>query len=427
MAAGVIIARSLGPEGKGVYSVAILLATLAVTFGQLGLSQSLIYHIGRKHLSPERAMGTILTVDFAFSVGLMALTLLLATRLSATLLRGVAPELIILAVLLIPVKLLSGHLRSMMRAMGRIRAFSIFSLSESVSQLGAVAILIAFSALTISRVIVIELALGIILLFACLAVSARELRGWPRLGLKGSRSLLSFGFKGHTGVVFADMERRFDVLLLNAYLLPAQVGLYAVGVGAAQLVLFLTNAMSTVLFPLVSRSSPDQVRQFLPRISRLSILFSALFGIGLVLIGKPLISLLYGSDFGASYGPMVILLPGIVMLTIARICEVYLQGTGRPGKVSAVAGITFVVNLGANLILIPDLGINGAAYASTISYSLGACILLAFFLRDSRLGVREVVVPSRSDIVKMVDAVAELARSKAPSWIDLKSDRTASP
>lgn len=419
VAAGIIIARSLGPEGKGIYVVAFLLPRLVATFGDLGLRQSLIYRIGRKHLSLEQAMGTTLIIDAVLSVGLMALALTLAIIFSTTLVRGVAFYLIILTTMSIPLRLLSGHLRNMLRAVGRIRAYSMFSLSESVAQLAAFAILVSLSSLTISRVIMVQLGLRLTLMLVCLGAAAQGLRGRLQPELKAMRGLLSFGLRSHVAYVFVALERRFDVLLLNAFLFPAQVGLYAVGVSAAQIVLYVTDAMGTVLYPRISSSSPEQVRQFLPRISRLSILLSALVGIGLVMVGKPLISLLYGRDFDASYMAMVILLPGIVTTTVFRVSGSYLQGMGRPGVVSAITILSFAVNLGANLILIPRRGINGAALASTISYSLGACLVLIVFSRDSRLGVRELLVPRWSDLMELVNLAAQRANQRkimVPGW-----------
>ena len=114
---------------------------------------------------------------------------------------------------------------------------------------------------------------------------------------------------------------------------------------------------------------------------------------------------------------MVILVPGIVMLTLSRVCEIYLKGMGRPGVVSAIAVLSFAVNLGANLILIPRLGINGAALASTLSYSLGTCLVLFIFLRDSNFSLFEVVVPRWDDVTKLVNTVTAIGFSKAKAWI----------
>jgi O-antigen/teichoic acid export membrane protein len=423
IATGVIIARSLGPEGKGIYAVAFMLPGLVLTFGGLGLNHSLIYQIGRKHLTLEQALGTIIVLDIVLSVVLMALTLTLAPLLSGTLVRGVPFNLILLTTLSIPSALMLGHLRDILRALGRFQIYSIFVFLENVVKLMAFLILIAFSSLTLSRVIVVQLALGLILAIVCLGAVARHLSGKLRPHLKAVRTLLSFGLRTHVSSIFANLERRFDILLLNAFLFPAQVGLYTVAVGAAQLVLYTTDSMGTVLFPRVSSSSREQVHQFLPRISRMSILLSALVGVGLVIVGKPLISLLYGPDFEASYTAMVILVPGIVMLTLSRVGEIYLKGVGRPGVVSAVTVVSFAVNLGANLILIPLLGIRGAALASSISYSLGACLVLIIFLQDSKLSVRDIVVPTWDDLIKLLEIKTSIEKNNVRAWIGVKVDQ----
>jgi len=48
IASSVIIARVLGPKGKGVYSLVILLPTLLITFTNIGISSASIFYIGQK-------------------------------------------------------------------------------------------------------------------------------------------------------------------------------------------------------------------------------------------------------------------------------------------------------------------------------------------------------------------------------------------
>jgi len=64
-----------------------------------------------------------------------------------------------------------------------------------------------------------------------------------------------------------------------------------------------------------------------------------------------------------------------------------------------VAGL--VVNLLANAALIPAFGINGAALASTISYTLSAALTLVLYRRLSGQGVRQTLIVRRSDLVRL--------------------------
>jgi Na+-driven multidrug efflux pump len=71
------------------------------------------------------------------------------------------------------------------------------------------------------------------------------------------------------------------------------------------------------------------------------------------------------------------------------------------------AYIALAGNLGLNLLLIPSRGIAGAAMATTLSYTVAAVLLLVFFLRESGLGLSEVLVLRRSDIASWRRALVE--------------------
>jgi len=61
------------------------------------------------------------------------------------------------------------------------------------------------------------------------------------------------------------------------------------------------------------------------------------------------------------------------------------------------SGIAAVVNIAGNVILVPHMGISGAALASTISYSLLSAILIRYYLRETGVSWT-VLVPSRDDL-----------------------------
>jgi O-antigen/teichoic acid export membrane protein len=64
------------------------------------------------------------------------------------------------------------------------------------------------------------------------------------------------------------------------------------------------------------------------------------------------------------------------------------------------AGVALAVNASSNLLLIPRVGIVGAALSTAISYSLAAGILLTVFVRESGSSVRETVLVGADDLAR---------------------------
>ena len=89
----------------------------------------------------------------------------------------------------------------------------------------------------------------------------------------------------------------------------------------------------------------------------------------------------FGREFGAGATALRISMVAMVPLSITRLLASDLKGRGRPGIVSIGAAVALVATVVFNLLLIPAMGIEGAAIASLIAYALGACVLMAAFRR----------------------------------------------
>jgi Na+-driven multidrug efflux pump len=63
------------------------------------------------------------------------------------------------------------------------------------------------------------------------------------------------------------------------------------------------------------------------------------------------------------------LLPGIVLISGTRVLANDISARGRPELNMYTAWLILIINIVANLLLIPHFGIEGAAIASTIAYT----------------------------------------------------------
>jgi O-antigen/teichoic acid export membrane protein len=128
-------------------------------------------------------------------------------------------------------------------------------------------------------------------------------------------------------------------------------------------------------------------------------------------VAGPAVELLYSSRFSASAAVVRILVPGIVLFSAARVLGNDLAARGRPLVNSGIAGASVACNIALNLVLIPRYGINGAAWASTASYSVLFATTLFIYRRVAGVPVRAVLVPTRAD----GPAYLGLARRALPS------------
>ena len=72
--------------------------------------------------------------------------------------------------------------------------------------------------------------------------------------------------------------------------------------------------------------------------------------------------------------------------------------------------IALVTNLGLNIVLIPKLGIVGAAWASTVSYSISYAFSIVTYCRVSGDTWRDVVLLKRADFTRYRALLARVVR-----------------
>ena len=115
--------------------------------------------------------------------------------------------------------------------------------------------------------------------------------------------------------------------------------------------------------------------------------------------------LLYGTRFAGAVTPFLILLLEAVVTSTARTLAQAFSGSGRPGAVTSVEVAGVLSSLTAMLLLVPLLGINGAAMGTL----LGGCVRLASVVACFRsiLGIKlPRMVINRADVAWVTRAQA---------------------
>lgn len=161
------------------------------------------------------------------------------------------------------------------------------------------------------------------------------------------------------------------VLILGVLRPEVEVGYYSVAVRLATLTSFVLFAINTIAAPKFSElfhaGKMDELFYVAKKSTKLIFWTTTPILLVLVLFGKSLIGLLFGSDFIVAYGAMVLLVLGQFVNSIAGSTGYFMNMTGGQkifrNIITAAAGI----NIALNLLLIPIWGINGAALAGMSS------------------------------------------------------------
>ncbi|WP_161668711.1 polysaccharide biosynthesis C-terminal domain-containing protein [Kallotenue papyrolyticum] len=385
----------LDPAARGFQSLLVLLPTLLTLLALLGVSSATPVLLQRG-VAADRLMRNLLGLGLLVLAALVLALPPLAPAI-ARFLSGeyrVTPGDVLVGLLLLPPLLLGEYLRAILLALRDLRQVALTQCATALAQLLAALALVGGLRLG-PRGALWAMVLGAWIGFGwTLRAVWRIGPPLPRLERAVLRPLLSLGLRGHVGNVVQTFNYRLDALLVQGFLGQAAVGLYQTGVLLAELLWYLPNAVSAALLPQIAATGD---RTLTPRATRQTVLLTGLGALGLLIVAWPALRWLRPAYLGA-FTPLAVLLVGVVALSIHKVLAGDLSGRGLPQYPSLTSSVALVVTVGLDLLLIPRLGIVGAALASTLAYTTQTVILLWCYRRVSGVSWRALLVPRRADL-----------------------------
>jgi O-antigen/teichoic acid export membrane protein len=391
--ASVVIARALGPEGRGSYYVIITVATVAVTLGQSSLDHAHLY-AWSKGGDRRVLFANALVLSLVLGLIVAPLAFGVVAILGPTVVPVASHCLLVVALVAVPLSILRGYYIHFLILADRIRWMNAMVLSVAVAQCGALILTAALGRLTVGTVVYVWLLANIPGVLIALSAIRPRLRDFSAGQAIRTWQL---GLRFHAGTVAMYLLLRADVFLLNSSVSRREVGLYSLAVTLAELVYLITDSVGHVAVSRQATGTLGESGQATAHAARVNFVAAVVCVIGVAAVAPVLVPLMYGADFRGSVGPLLLIGPGIVALAVARPISVFLTRLNRPLALSALSGGALVLNVALNLLLIPTFGIRGAAAASTVSYGALSAFFAGWLLRASDVRPRD-LMPRVADI-----------------------------
>ncbi|HEY8815301.1 MAG TPA: oligosaccharide flippase family protein [Candidatus Dormibacteraeota bacterium] len=405
----VVVTRATGASGKGIFTLMSLLVTMGTAITALGLGWAATYFIGRRLFPVGAVAGTLLTSSLVSSAvtltGLGAGFLLFRDSYFA----AISNAQLVVTLALVPVVQFAATLASIILATNRPIQFAAVSLVQWVITFALQAILALAGRLDPTLALGAWLAGATLGGIAGFVVASRYVT--LRFGLDRNvlRQLLGFGLKGYVANLLMFFNYRLDSLIVNALLGVASVGIYSIAVAMAEVIWNMAGALSTVMFPHVASLDRKAANRLTPVVSRNVWFLTLLAVVFAAVVGRWVIELVFGAVMLGAAQPLLLLLPGILALSGAKVLSSYLSGIGRPIYSTYIAAGSVILTVALDLIFIPRYGIAGAAAASSVVYTLTAIATLVVFRKESGAGILETIVIQPRDIGYYTRAVRTVA------------------
>jgi len=394
---GIILARVLGPEDRGLYAAIIVIPTMFISLTNMGVRQSAIHFIGKKVFPIEKVMGAVYLLAILVSVVGITVCTLIMTQLGNP---NFSMLLIILAVTQVPLLVTTSYSEGIFLGNRLVGVTAKISWMVEALRLVFVIILVYVLELGVRGALMALLACQF--LTTTYAISQTRLVG--KISLRWDSTIVKSLFS--KGIIFAlalfvmQLNYKVDILLMERLCPLKQIGLYAVGVNIAQLMWIVPQGVTAVLFShSANAENIDEFSYKVTRLLRVVGLFSFLLMMTIVLVVPFAIPFVYGNEYSGSVRVMQLLAPGVFAMFNFKIINQDLAGRGRPDLALIVTIPGLVINIILNLFLLPRYGAVGAAISSSISYSLVGVGFLYLYSYHCKIKLRDIFKFKRSDFL----------------------------
>lgn len=351
---GVVLARALGPAQFGVYGLVVAVAMLAMTIGLLGTPQLAVREFGKIQGTGEAGRLPALSRSFLVAVGWASSALSLFAVAIGWLVDPASLNVIIPGAVGIPLMAITALAAAQLRGLGNMNRGQVMDIVARP----VLALLVIIALLAMGRRVDNVLALWV-QAGAALATAIVSLV-WLARRMPDRDATTSY-----TPWLFAalplclvDLLRQFDgtygSILLGWAASDTELGLYRAAISCSVVASMPVTVLHVIYAPrvakLVHEQSVDQLQLLLNRIAATAALLVGAIALGCLLLGRPLINLVFGSDYDGSWAPLTILCfaqlafalfgMGPILLAMGRrekaLMRIYLVAIGGAVAVSAI-------------------------------------------------------------------------------------------
>jgi O-antigen/teichoic acid export membrane protein len=198
-----------------------------------------------------------------------------------------------------------------------------------------------------------------------------------------------------------------DTVMIGYYMNNSDVGIYRVVMQFTSIATLVTTSLQTTLWPRISHWGKNgnikPVESSLSRAITYALLLAIPICIGGILVGDKLLYYFYGAEFSQGYFVLVVMLIVQIINIFQLFFLTYLSALDMQKNAFKVTFIAATVNIVLNAVLVPVIGIEGAAVSTFISMGLNAFLAWKCL---SRIITTKIEYNSVSNIIKASFAMA---------------------
>ena len=374
-----LLARWVGSEFLGIYSLANSVRLISEVFGKMGMEIGVMRFVSL--LNPDiekkkiqRLIGSAVKMTMAISVVIMAGLLVSSGFIVTHILKGPPLLKIVLMVfaIAIPFNAITLVVAFATQGFKRLK-YKIFITQFLNPTILLVVMIISFWFISVEVALMAPMLVSSIIGFIVMFAVLKKLTGVKNQQLLKApfdRELLVFSYPLMFVTILLTLMHWMDILMLGAFTNASTVGLYHPAARTAGLLQALLTSFLSIYSPMIAqfhaKSDQKNMSGSYKLVSRWLLTFS--IPVALIFLVYPQkVMLLFGAEYLPSANVLIVLTAATFIHAILGAAQSTLSMTGHTRLLLWNAIGAFIINIILNIILIPNYGMIGAAWATLIS------------------------------------------------------------
>lgn len=365
-----VTARGFGADGRGLYALSMLAATF-LSLPVLGITTPLSAEVAHKRSTLAQLYAASLAISVVVG-GVIAFVALIVAVV-------VWPHWSWLGFAAAPLPLLCLAQCQIMlyQAQGAVMRMGLLTLATAITTFTSLAAVALAAPGRIYVALVVWALVQPIVPLVVLYLQHRQ-AGFDWVGVRSlTARLLKRGMPITLANTILRLNYRVDVFVVAALLPLAEVGKYSVAVAVGEVLWEVSRSLITGAYQTIAGAPmPESVRVTM-RSFRHSALLLLTGGLAAAAGAFLFMGFVFGSDFDRVWVPLALLIPGIIGLGAAEVLRVFfLVRLERSREYLYASTGSMGINLVLAVVLVPWIGISGAAISTSVSYA-ACCIALS--------------------------------------------------
>jgi len=386
----VALGRLLGPDGYGLLYLAISVFGIADFFSRLGITKSAAKYIAEYKETDTSQIRHIIRFSFILNGISITITSVLLYFMSEIIAEFFSePELapfLLLGVLYVVFGNLVNYVRRILQGFESIKSSAILQIHKSITRVAFGLGLVLFGYGALGALIGYTLSFSLVALGGLFYLYAKYYRNLPvgrqEKGLR--RRIIKYTLPLTVTGSANLLQNRIDTLLVGFFVGPIGVAYYTI---SEQVVQFIETPMSALGFTisptyevLVQKGDRNRAARLYENALTHGLLLYIPATFGLIIIAEPMIDVILNTDYSGASPVLQVMAIWATFQSVSKITSNGLDYLGRAKDRAILTVIVSIVNITLNLILIPTVGVVGAAVATVIAtgiYALGCMYFIS--------------------------------------------------